>query len=398
MAVVSDHFVLRLAPRALVAVVALVALVPALLVIVGSEDEANALGGDFPSFYGAGRIVLDGDSRDLYDPGVQRAVQAPYHDDPDEFLYFAYPPFVAVAYAAIAWLPYGMALSVHALLALGALAWAVRLVVPQPTAGLTGRDLMIGSTAAALLAYPIVTAVLGGQNTTFTILLFALVWRALGNGHPVWAGAVGALTLSKPQFGLVLLAFVVVARWWAAVATFVAGGVALIGLTAIGWGWDWVATWLDQVQRFGDVNDVVNGPLMINIVGWIPNVWDQPAGDAVAIAVAAAVFVVSAALVWRSRLDARALGLVTAAVLLVAPSALFYDIGLALVGFAVVVLVVEPERRWLPFIGGAIVVSWSQLLASSLGWSPLFIVLLALWAYAFVREVQRLAPAQEPVA
>ena len=74
----SEHFVLRLAPRALVAVVALAALVPALLVVVGSEDDANSLGGDFPSFYGAGRIVLDGAAQDLYDlvAMVRRRVEA----------------------------------------------------------------------------------------------------------------------------------------------------------------------------------------------------------------------------------------------------------------------------------------------------------------------------------
>ena len=152
------------------------------------------------------------------------------------------------------------------------------------------------------------------------------------------------------------------------------------------------------IQRFSDVNDAVNGPLMINIVGWFSNAWDAPAGDVVAIALAIGVFAVAAVLVWRSRLDAQALGLVSAAVVLVAPSALFYDLGVALVGFAVAVLLVESERMWVPLIGGAVVLSWSQLVASSWGWSPLFLLLVAMWSYAVVREFQRLAQHEQLTA
>jgi hypothetical protein len=388
-AVVSEHFVVRLVPRAIVTVVALVALVPALLVIVGRGDVADTLGGDFPSFYGAGRIVLEGNGQDLYDPQTQLAAQAPYHDDPDELLYFAYPPFVAVAYAAIAWMPYGVALSMHNVLALAALGVALHLVVPRVTDRFTRTDVTLATTAVALAAYPIGTAALGGQNTTFTILLFAIVWRSLADVQPVRAGIAAAATLAKPQFGLVLAALLVVARRWSAVATAVAVGGGLAVVTAVGWGWDWAVTWLDQVQRFGDINDAVNGPLMINLAGWIPNVWDSQAADVVAFGAAAVVFGITAIFVWRNRLDGRSLGITTAAVLLVAPSALFYDLGLAIVGFGVLVLLTEPHTRRAGLIGLVVAVSWTQLAASALGWSPLFVVLVGLWCFAAWSESRR---------
>ena len=196
-----------------------------------------------------GRHVSEQLSHDLIghrqcgDPGVQRAAQAPYHDDPDEFLYFAYPPFVAVIYAALAWMPYGVALSVHAFVALAALAVSLRLVLPRRPGGSSDLDVTIAATAVALIAYPIVTAVLGGQNTTFTMLLFAVVWRSIEAHRVASAGVASGLMLFKPQFGLVLLALLLVARRWTVLL--VAGVMgAAIGIATAGiWGWDWVSVW-----------------------------------------------------------------------------------------------------------------------------------------------------------
>ncbi|MDJ0792068.1 MAG: glycosyltransferase family 87 protein [Acidimicrobiia bacterium] len=390
MALVSQRFVVQLAPRAVVAVVAIVALVPALLVLVGRDQAANDLGGDFPSFYAAGRIVLDGDADDLYDAAVQRSAQAPYHDDEGDLIYFPYPPFVAAGYAGLAWLPYGVALTAHTLLALAALVWAMWLVVPTLHLRIGRLDGTLAGSAIMLAAYPVVTAVLGGQNTTFTVLIFALVWRSVASGQLITAGVVGGLLVAKPQFGLVLFAVLVVARLWSAVAAFAATGVVIGALTAFGWGWDWPRVWLDQVQRFGEANEVVSGSLMINIVGWFGNLTDAEWAHVVALVGVAAVAMVAGRLVWRLGVRWATFGAVTATVLLVSPATLFYDLGLALAGYLVIVaLDVERDHRsWM--VAAVVVLSWSQLLAGSLGWSPLFLVLVGLWGYA-VSSADRIA-------
>src|SRR5947207_9971002 len=73
----------------------LFALVVAFLVTVlsgsGSDTAAGRVGGDYPAFYGAGRIVLDGDAAHLYD--VKRQEQAErdlFAGNHDGLLYFAY--------------------------------------------------------------------------------------------------------------------------------------------------------------------------------------------------------------------------------------------------------------------------------------------------------------------
>jgi hypothetical protein len=378
MAGVSQEFLVRVLPRAVVAVVAMVALLPALLTAVGDADTAEGLGGDFPSFYGAGRVVLDGDGDSLYDPLTQRQAQQELHNDADEFLYFAYPPFVAVGYAAIAWLPYGVALSVHSLAALAALIWAVWIVVPHISERYSRADHVFVGTAVALAAYPVITAVLGGQNTTFTLLLAALVWRNVIDGNLMLAGVAGTLALYKPQFGLLLALAMVITRKWVTVAFIALGAVVVYALAAVGWGLNWATTWFDQVQRFGDVNDAVNGPLMINIIGWFTNLSDSTASFVAAGVLIVVVFLVTAVLLWRRGVSWETFGPMASWVLLVAPSALFYDFGFALVGFGATV---GREARRLWIVGVAVVVSWSQLAAWTLGWSPLFLVLMIMWVY-----------------
>ena len=74
-------------------------------------------GGDFPAFYGAARIVADGEIADLYDVEVQTEAQADLWgpDDPG-VLYFAYPPHVAAAYGPLASLSYPVAYALHTLM------------------------------------------------------------------------------------------------------------------------------------------------------------------------------------------------------------------------------------------------------------------------------------------
>ena len=65
-----------------------------MLSIVTAEGAGTAtgrLGGDFPAFFGAGRIVAEGHVAELYDWHAQKASQAGLHPpgEEDRFLAFA---------------------------------------------------------------------------------------------------------------------------------------------------------------------------------------------------------------------------------------------------------------------------------------------------------------------
>jgi hypothetical protein len=381
----SSPFLRRTVPAAIVVVVVVVALVPAALSILGEGDRADRLGGDFPSFYAAGRIVLDGDADALYDPSVQRSYQEGLHEDAGEFLYFAYPPFVAVAYAAIAWLPYGVALSVHALAAIASLVVACTILAGwlYPAAERMRRTVV--ATAVSLAVYPVLTAVLGGQNTTFTLLAVVVAWRA-ATVAPGVAGAAGAITLLKPQFGLIVVASLVAVRAWRAVAWAAGGAVAIYVVTASMWGFGWVGDWLAEVRRFGEVNEVVNGPLMVNVLGWVGNLSDTTAATLAATVVVAAGSVVTAVTLWRGRAAPATLGVMATWLVLGSLSALFYDAGVAIVAFGSFVVVGGAPAWSIPAVVG---LSWTQPLAATLGWSPLFPLLVAMWAWQAMVLVRR---------
>lgn len=372
-------FVVRVFPRAVLVVVVIVSLVPVLLMVTVSEDEANKVAGDFPSFYAAGEIVLDGQMDRLYDPALQREYQRPYHEEPGEFLFFAYPPVTALVYASIAWLPYPVALALHSVLAMLALVAAMWLVIPLvvPRHPLFGNVTL--SAAAAVLTFPIITSVMGGQNTTFTLLLVAATWRFSRSGNSIAVGLAASALLYKPQFGILILVMIAIAQMWKALASAMVGASLLYASGAAMIGPRWPLEWADQVRVFADQNADVNGALMINVTGWA----DQVAGDVAAAAIGAVVVIVAISIptsyiVFRHGLKMAVFGVVTAWMLLASPSTLFYDSGVAIVGFGIFVALMRGP--WY-LIAVAILASWIQVGARSLGWSPLFLIVSAMWAW-----------------
>ena len=358
----------------------------------GSESADGRLGGDFPSFYGAGTIVANGDAPDLYDAETQIAAQAGLLDEPGDYLYFAYPPFFSYPYAALSTLGYRTAFLVHTLLMGLALWGAVHLARPLLPRLLRSSEHEVAAVAVSLAFYPILRSLLGGQNTTLTLLLLVAVWRLAADGREGAAGLVLALMLYKPQFGLVYAALFLVARRWRILAWWAGGAVGLYIVAAVLFGARWVGEWLDQVSEFGERNLEVNGNLMISAIGFFENLL----GSGAPASIAAAVIVVGVLaflvpLWWRSGASANGMALAAAGLVLLAPSALYYDAGLVLLSFGVGLAF--GYRHAIGFTVGAFVASWSQLLASTVGFSPIF--LLVIVAFGWVAWNVRRPP--EPV-
>jgi len=378
------------------ALAVLVAFVVAFIVTVatgsGSSTAAGRIGGDYPAFYGAGRIVLEGDASHLYEPARQEQAQ---HDlfggEHSGFLYFAYPPPVAALYAPFAALPYRLSYALHTLLMAGALVLALRVL--RPIVPMLGRRFWLSS-ALAISFFPIFRAIGGGQNTALTVLLLALAWRAAHEQRHVWCGVAIGLLLFKPQLALLFLLLLLVTKRWRSLAaaagvtaaTFVAGAAVA--------GWDWPATWLSRAQWFSALDARVNARNAISFLGAAHAAFGEHALWATAIAAllsAATVLVVIR--VWRSAAPddlAAPFALAAAGSVLAVPHVMFYDAGLLLLtGIGVLAVDDRRARAVLGVLGAAGV---AHVISGDTPVNPLFLVACAAFLLAFVTADSRARP------
>ena len=359
---------LRVYPLALLA-----ALAAALLLAVVTydiDDPTSRLGGDYPSFYGAGKIALAGDWDELYSADRQSEEQAGLIDDEGGYLYFSYPPFVAGAYSALAAFEYRLSFLIHTLLMATALIVAIRLVWPWiESVGWPWPALLV----LALAFYPLLRAVPGGQNTALSILLLSLAVRLERDDAPFWAGLALAGLLFKPQFGVVVVPLLLLTRRWRVLAGWAVGAGFLFFVSSVLMGGMWLGDWWDQAGTFRDQNVAANGPNFVSLPGFFENLLG--AGDPVAFVVGytlAGLFGLAVAYFWWRHPRSQHLeryALAAAAVVLAAPQTLYYDAGLLLLGLAAVAAAVK--ERGAVVVGFLVAASWVHVVADDLGWSPL---------------------------
>lgn len=347
---------------------------------------AGRIGGDFPAFWGAGRIVLEGDVAHLYDWDRQAAAQVGLHpgDPAGTFLAFAYPPFVALAYAPLAALPYRLAWLLHTTLAVSAVGAAIALVRPSlPRLAPHPEALLVASIAF----YPLGAAIGGAQNTPFTLLGLAAVLAGLR--HPegrAAAGVAAGLLAYKPQLAVPILGLLLVAREGRALAaaTLTLGALWAVGAAAAGPAWP-LAWWRDGVIGFQAHDADVNGPNAVSVLGFAEAVGGVGHPVALALAVPTALALAAAtALAWaRSRpadLPER-MALAAFTTILVTPHGMFYDAGIATLGAWV--LMDRGPTAIRVAVALAIPLAATQAFARDLGFSPIFALLLVGWALAW---------------
>ena len=377
------------ARRAAAAVLLALAIAVAVATLAGrgAETPGGRLGGDLPAFFGAGSIAADGDWDALYDADRQIEAQAALWEEEGSDLYVAYPPQVAAAYRLLVPLGYRLAYLVHTVFMAGALLLAVSLA--RPLFPLL-RERTLVAFAFAVTFYPVLRAVLGGQNSALTLLLLVAVARLEHDGWPLAAGLTAALLLYKPQFGVPLALLIGVGRRWRMLGGWLAGALALYLAGAAAMGAGWIGDWWEQAVRFRDANVVANGSNFISAPGVLEHLLG--AGDPGAVVGGAVVTVLAmslAALLWWRLPSEVALrhGAAAAAIVLVAPQALYYEAGVLLLPIAV--LAATTVRRGVRISGGWLSGGWlsgvwlfglAQLTASTLGVSPLAILPLAVAA------------------
>jgi hypothetical protein len=330
--------------------------------------RGGRIGGDFPAFYGAARIVRAGAWQSLYDPVVQSQAQADLlPDSHGGWLPFAYPPFVAVAYVPFTFLGFKSAYIVHAVLMTACAVAALAFVLPL--VGAIRRD-FAPCVAATLTFYPLFRAIVGGQNTALSLLCAAGAAAMLARDRDVAAGLWVGAWMFKPQYALPVGALIAVGGRPRVIlgGTIAAGIWYLIGACVSGlawpiWWWRGVAQYITAdvaVDRGSGVSFLqMASELGVPVLGWLG-------------VLATGALAVRAA--WRS--DAPPVTVVAAgaaAAVLMAPHALYYDGGLAVLGLAAASNVLGPQ------VVPVLVTSWllaaAQVLRALLPFPPVTAVL-----------------------
>lgn len=181
------------------------------------------LGTDFSDIWSAGKMVLDGKPGAPFYPELHYAEQQAIFADPDiDFYGWCYPPFLLMAAALLALLPYPVAVIV----------WQAATMPLYLTA--VSRILPGGLALLAAAAFPAVLVNLThGQNGFLTAGLIAGALLLLDR-RPVVAGILIGLLAYKPQFGILIpLVLALTGRWavfMSATATVLAMAVATLAL------------------------------------------------------------------------------------------------------------------------------------------------------------------------
>jgi glycosyl transferase family 87 len=302
-----------------------------------NDAQGRPLGTDFSNVYAAGTLVLEGQPQAPFDPALQYAREQAIFGTATPFFGWHYPPFFLFVAAALALMPYKLALVVWQGATLALYLLALRAIVVGSVPGTSVVRRLRPSTWTGVdplwlilaLAFPAVFINLGHGHNGF--LTAALIGAALVNldRRPLLAGLLLGLIVYKPQFGILIpLVLAASARWrtFAAAAATVAA-LALITTLAFGMSvWDaFMAS--THFTRIIVLEAGETGWHKIQSVFSLVRMWGGPV--ALAYAVQAAVTVMlAAALVWlwRAQVDfsLKAAALIIAA-LLATPYSLDYD-------------------------------------------------------------------------
>lgn len=368
-------------------IVAIVAVVVVESVLAGaSEAPADRIGGDYPAFYGAGRIAATGDWDDLYSFDRQVEAQADLYttEAGEQAWFFAYPPQVAAIYRPLAAIEYNWSYLVHTILMM-ALLWASALLVRPMVPWMRGR--VSFAVALALLFWPMFRAVTGGSNTALTLFLIASVWRLIHDNNEVAAGVVLAGLFYKPQFAVPLVGLFLIAGYWRVVAGALAGAGVFYAAGAATQGWNWGMEWFAAARDFGRVDAEVNGHSSISLVGMAENLfgvgWSLPVILGWLLAAAVALFL--AWLWWTNGLNdlAGVLAFTLPGILLLSPHAMSHDGAIVVLAVAII-MSLRTTGAWILWAGLIWILGASQVSIRQLGFSPGLLMLVIVIAGAWV--------------
>jgi hypothetical protein len=361
-------------PRSLLSAIA-VAFIIAVLSGNGASTLTGRLGGDYAAFYGAGRIIAEGEFGELYNWNRQLDSQKSlFPGEEKSFLPFMNPPYVALAYLPLSLLPYRLSYFIHTLLLVGALLMTLHLI--RPMNAQIDRHYLFAFTLL-LFFYPVLRSVLGGQNTALTLLLIASSWRNVEDRHEFRAGFFLGLLLFKPHFALPLIGVYVLSGRWRVGITSAITALFLYVIGVFMQGPRWVTIWFEYAKWAIQPPMGFEADKAISWLGFFKALlgvdstfalilgWTMVLGTMVGIS-----------WIWfvggrRANLSAQ-IGLVAPCLLLIPPHVYYYDAGV--IFFTYTMLKAKHLKRQSELIGIVWLLGFSQILSPLIGMSPLFLV------------------------
>ncbi len=172
---------------------------------------------DFRIFYTAGLMLRRGDGRVLYSEELQTKIErefAPEAVRRSGPLPYNHPPFEAILYAPMTYLPYFSAYSLWFLVNILLLAGSVyHLRWSLPTLNSDFRWILI---LAPLAFFPIAYALMQGQDSILLLALYSLAYTAMRRGKDLRSGAYLGLGLFKFHLVLPFACILLLRRRWRA--------------------------------------------------------------------------------------------------------------------------------------------------------------------------------------
>jgi alpha-1,2-mannosyltransferase len=377
----SGNWVTRERMR-LVAFGLLIAFAAGLAWLAGTANGLNdalgrPLGTDFSNVYAAGTLVLDGQPQAPFDPALQHAREQAIFGTATPFFGWHYPPFFLFIAAALALMPYQLALVVWqgATLALYLLALRAIMVRPVPDGSTSPRTRGEGAEGPCrmtqaqpdplwlvlALAFPAVFINLGHGHNGF--LTAALIGAALVilDRRPLLAGLLLGLIAYKPQFGLLVPLVLAATGRWRAFAAAAATVAALALITTLAFG---ISVWDAFLASTHFTRLIV---LEAGETGWhkiqsafsLVRMWGGPVALAYAVQSAVTVMLAAALVwLWRAPVDfsLKAAALIIASIL-ATPYSLDYD--MTVLAPAIAFLAVNGLRHgFAPYEKSALAALW----------------------------------------
>lgn len=311
----------------------------------GLNDRFNRpLGTDFSSFYAAGTLVLDGQPAQAFDPADHYARERAIFGADTPFYSFFYPPFFLFPSAALALLPYPLALMIWLVATFAGYLLTIRAILVA-----TGGKAFVGHRLWLLLAiaFPAVLVNFGhGQNGFLTAALFGFALAVLPR-RPWLAGLLFGLLTYKPQFGLLIPLVLIATGQWRTILGAAATAATVGAATLIAFG---AQTWraflaVAPLARTALLEQgAVGWPKLQSVFSWV-RLWGGGA-DVAYILQGTVVIAVAVALVWLWRRDvpyAVKAATLLIGTLLATPLCLDYD--LMLLGPAIAFICAEGLAR-----------------------------------------------------
>lgn len=195
--------------------------------LLGAGFVWSAVPLDFQMYYTSGYQMRTHPSQ-LYDLATQKQLQRELTGK-RRFSPFDHPSFEALVYVPFSFLKYRTAYFVY--IAFNMLLLAAAFVVARAAFSSVIPLLQPRPGLIFFLFLPLLIALIFGQDSILSLLLYCLTWRQLKRGKDASAGSLLALALFKPQIVVPFAAVLVIRRGWKFAGGFLATGAAVTALS-----------------------------------------------------------------------------------------------------------------------------------------------------------------------